>query len=59
MAKKIFIKEERRARKEHTCTSCGTTIKTGVTYLYVKGIEGKNGFYLKYFCPECYDKNNL
>ena len=56
MADAIFIKEERRARKQHACSVCGSLIEVGETYLYVKGVKGKNGFYLNYICEECHGK---
>ena len=56
MADAVFIKEERRARKQHTCSTCGYLIEVGETYLYVKGVKGKNGFYLNYICEKCYEK---
>lgn len=56
MADAVFIDEERRARKEHLCSACGAAIKAGETYRYVKGVKGKNGFYLNYICDKCYER---
>ena len=56
MKEKIFMKEERRARKPHTCSKCGAQIEVGVTYLYIKGVRGKNDFFLNYICDNCYEK---
>ena len=58
MADAIFIREERRARKTHACSGCNSIINTGATYLYVKGVKGKNGFYLNYFCDNCYKRED-
>ena len=57
MADKIFIQEERKARKPHICSHCGTTIQTNDVYLYIKGIKGKKGFYLNYLCKNCCSDN--
>ena len=57
MADAIFINERRRARKPHICSTCGNQIVTGTYYQYVKGVKGKNGFYLNYICDECNDKH--
>ena len=53
MADAVFISEERKARKQHICTTCGTPIEAGDVYLYIKGVKGKNGFYLNYICNNC------
>lgn len=58
MADAVFINEERRARKEYLCSTCGTPIKVGEKYRYVKGVKGKNGFYLNHICGDCYGKSN-
>ena len=56
MKEKLFMKQERRARKPHTCSKCGAQIEVGVTYLYIKGVRGKNDFFLNYICDNCYEK---
>ena len=57
MADKVFINEERRARIPHPCSICGKQIDKGTRYRYIKGVKGKNGFYLNHICSECYEGN--
>lgn len=57
MADAVFIDEERRARIQHRCSACGSLIEVGTYYQYIKGVKGKNGFYLKYICKGCYGKS--
>ena len=55
MADAVFINEQRKARKPHICSACGKEIPTGIYYRYIKGVKGKNGFYLNYICHKCYE----
>ena len=36
-----------KARKEHTCSLCGLRIRRGATYVYRKGVEGKEHWRLR------------
>lgn len=49
----IWVEDQRRAAKEHSCSECGRQIAKGETYLYTKGLMSGYGWSVAKLCAHC------